>query len=141
MPVAFEVYGDLPPKKDGAKSMWNKDIEVPRLIKLRAAAITALGDRSPFVRNISLRLEVHVGPVNSRATGDLDNFVTGTCDGLMAAHPRALISSIWHLKAPNSVQPDQCIAIKDDCEIVRIEAEKVIGDSQEPWYRVEISGD
>ena len=26
---------ELPPKKDGANSMWNKEVEVDRLIKLR----------------------------------------------------------------------------------------------------------
>ena len=45
--VAFTVVG-LPPKKDGASSMWRKNSEVARIISLRLAAAEALGDRPPF---------------------------------------------------------------------------------------------
>ena len=84
---AFTVQG-LPPKKNGANSMWGKKtVERDRLIRLRQAALTSFAGHPPLRANIRLSLTVHVGPFNQPTIGDLDNMVSGFCDGLMAAHP------------------------------------------------------
>jgi len=73
--------------------------------------------------------------------GDLDNFITGVCDGLQAADPRAGGKTIWVKEAPPEIQPNECIAIKDDCYVVQIQAEKVGDDSDHYWYEIEIEGE
>jgi len=86
MNISFQVNG-LPPKKDGAQSMWGKPLEAKRLVELRQVALKALQGHPPLRSNIKLTLKIHVGPVNNRSIGDLDTFITGVCDGLMAAAP------------------------------------------------------
>jgi len=86
--ISFQVQ-DIPPKKDGANSMWGKQTEIPRLISLRSSALKAMDGRNPFNHNITLKLKFHC-PINKIfRVGDLDNFITGVCDGLQAADPRA----------------------------------------------------
>ena len=46
MPYQFEVKG-LPPKKDGANSMWSKKLESERLVALRQAALKAFSGQPP----------------------------------------------------------------------------------------------
>ena len=77
----FEAKG-LPPKKDGAKSLWGKPLEAKRLAALRQAALQALEGHPPLQSDIKLTLKLHI-PINNRSIGDLDTFVTGVCDGLM----------------------------------------------------------
>ena len=146
----FRVEG-LPPKKDGAKSMWGKSAtERIRLLNLRRAAFQAFAGQQPLAVNISIALEVHVGLTNSRATGDLDNFITGICDGLMAAdgtlirdlqqRPESEIAQWWARPEQRYVHPNQCIAIVDDSQVISIQAIKIIGDASTPWYTVMIEG-
>lgn len=136
---AVERINGLPPKKDGACSMWNKDVEVPRLIRLRKAVFAALKGDPPLVKNISLMLRVHVGPVNSREVGDLDNFLTGICDGLQAAHSRTPLQD-WCETDCAELHPRNAIAMVDDAEVVAINAAKVIG-NESPWYSLELRGE
>ena len=86
--IEIRVEGDAPPKKDGANSMWAKLPEVSRLILLRKAALEAMEGAGPFRKNISIKLEIHCPIERLAGVGDLDNFVSGVCDGLMAAGPR-----------------------------------------------------
>jgi len=79
--------------------MWGKPTEAVRLIALRNAALSALGGQSPLEVNIHLTLRVHVGPKNDRNAGDLDNYVSGVCDDLMAAAARSSIND--NFLAPN----------------------------------------
>ena len=139
MLIEFRVDGDLPPKKDGANSMWQKPAEVQRLRLLRTAAARAMQGRPPLCRNITLELEIHVGARNSRSTGDLDNLVTGVCDGLMAADPRAIRPDIWGADAGTAICPSMSIAIEDDSDVVAISAKKIIGDTTAPWYLVRLA--
>jgi hypothetical protein len=46
--------------------------------------------------------------------GDLDNLVTGVCDGLQAADPRIKLDPHWALPDLAAVRPDVSIAIADD---------------------------
>ena len=94
--IKFRVDG-LPPKKDGANSMWGKRLEAERLVNLRRAALTAMEGQPPLKRDIRLTITVCVGAVNNRSVGDLDTFITGVCDGLMrrAAGYKLCPSGIW----------------------------------------------
>lgn len=141
MRFQFKIKGDLPPKKDGAQSMWGKPLEARRLEKLRRAAQQAIQGNAPLQRNIRLSLEVHVGAVKDRSTGDLDNFVTGVCDGLMAAAPGAKLDIRWSSPELSDIHPSKPLAIVDDCQVVSIQAEKIVGDSDQPWYEIILEGE
>ena len=120
--IEFEVAGELPPKKDGAKSMWNDGTQEPRLVELRRKARAEFAkkeDRRPFTRNIQLTLHLKVGEgfLRERSQdpnnfGDLDNLVGGVCDGLQ--------------RPPSEDErffPSFC-AIENDSEVVKIVATK-----------------
>ena len=135
----FEVKG-LPPKKDGAQSMWGKRLESERLVALRQAALQALKEQPPLESNIKLTLKIHLH-VNDRAIGDLDTFVTGVCDGLMATPYVGKLDSIWDNKELENIHPTNTIAINDDSQVVSIQAEKIIGGSSQQWYEVVLEGE
>lgn len=139
MIIAFKVE-DLPPKKDGAQSMWGKPLEAKRLVALRQVALQALKGHPPLQSNIKLTLKIHIGPVNDQSIGDLDTFVTGVCDGLMAAHPGGKLNPIWNNVRPEDVHPSKTIAIVDDSQVISIHAEKIIGATDQPWYEVIVEG-
>ena len=136
----FEVKG-LPPKKDGAQSMWSKPLEAERLVALRQAALQALKDELPLWSNIRLTLKIHL-PVNNRPIGDLDTFITGVCDGLMKRAPGSkLHEETWNKPKYSNIHPDNVIAIQDDSQVVSIQAEKIIGKSDQQWYEVVLEGE
>jgi len=135
----FEVKG-LPPKKDGAQSMWGKRLEAERLVALRQAALQALKERSPLKNNIRLALKIHL-PANDRSIGDLDTFVTGVCDGLMATPYGGKLDPIWDNKELENIHPTNTIAIDDDSQVVSIQAEKIIDGSSKQWYEVVLEGE
>jgi hypothetical protein len=132
-----ERIDGFPPMKDGASSMWGKPEQLPRLQRLRQSFITALGGQPSLARNIRLTLRLHVGPVNGRHVGDLDNFITGICDGLQSGKGTW---AAWDTRELESVHPRNAVAIVDDSEVVKIDAEKIIGPG-EPWYSVELTGE
>ena len=138
--IQFRIGNELPPKKDGATSMWNKPIEARRLLLLRRAALESLNGATPFEGDIHLTMHVYVGIRNDRSAGDLDNYITGVCDGLMAANPRASIHE--SLLAPDckDIHPSRTIAILDDSQVVSIEAKKLVGSDPSPWYKVSLTG-
>ena len=139
--VSLKVTGELPPKKGGELSMWGKPLEAKRLLALRRKALEAL--TSPFTGPVRLTLSIHVGdraPVFAHAGkngfGDLDTFVSGVCDGLMAAHRSAKIDPLF-LKAENAdIHPRKVIAIRDDQQVMEIDAKKRIGPGNHCWYEV-----
>lgn len=141
MRIEFRVDGDLPPKKHGEQSMWGLPTESRRLVILRKAAFQALEGKPPLEKDIRLTLVVHVGAQNDRYTGDLDNFVTGVCDGLMAADNRSKLDEVWSRPELSEIHPSVQVAIVDDCNVVSIRADKVVGDTEEPWYQVIMEGD
>ena len=130
----------LPPKKDGAQSMWGKRLEAERLVALRQGALQALKGQPPLQSNIKLILKIHI-PVNYKSIGDLDTFVTGVCDGLMATPYGGKLNPIWDNEELKSIRPAQTIAIVDDSQVVSIQAEKIIGDIDRPWYEVILEGE
>ena len=132
----------LPPKKHGRKSMWNRKTEVNRLKVLRRKALDELGSAPPFTGDIRLTLSVHVGceaPVftdaGEKGFGDLDNFVSGVCDGLMAAHPNVVPDpSLW--PDGSDIHPTRPLAFLDDARITEINAKKCIGPGKRCWYEI-----
>ena len=136
----FLVQGSLPPKKDGANSMWGKPSERERLIALGRAALASLGTSKPLEADIRMFVEIHFPAEKILSSGDLDNFITGICDGLMSASAGALEFESWKTPELAEIQPKRCIAIRDDREVMEISARKVISQSGEPWYRVTLLG-
>jgi hypothetical protein len=136
MRIEFRVEG-LPPKKDGANSMWSKPGEAKKLRLLRLAAIQALAGHPPLQKNIRLTLRAHIASENTRNTGDLDNFLTGICDGLQAADPRARPA----IRFEDVIHPTRVIAIEDDTEVIEILASKVIGSVETQFYEVVLEGE
>ncbi len=59
----------------------------------------------------------------------------------MAADPRSKLHKCWSDPALREVHPNRPLAIVDDCEVVFIEARKVVGDSAERWYEVLLEGE
>ncbi len=101
-----------------------------------------VGDKyhdAPLTKNISLVLSVCVGERSNQNAGDLDNFITGICDGLQAAHPSTPINAPWSESQHEKIHPRVTLAIQDDAEVMSIDAKKTFGDSL--WYRVEIKGE
>lgn len=139
MRFTFKIADDWPPKKDGANSMWGKRSEHDRLVKLRRAAVDALGGRPPLTRNIHLTVTIYVGTRNDRRVGDLDTFITGVCDGLQKADARANTAAWTETESP--IHPTRVVAIEDDCQVIAIHAEKRTGMDPRPWYEVILEGD
>jgi len=130
----FVVQG-LPPKKDGANSMWRKPTEVQRLKALRQAARQAMPDGA--MRNTPLRLQLCIHA--SMRDGDLDNFVTGVCDGLMAAHQNSPVTIADWQDVPDTIHPQHAIAFHDDAWIMQIVAARVVPQSAERFYEVQLA--
>lgn len=133
MKVSLSVRG-LPPKKDGANSMWNKPVEIPRLRQLRHAAAQAMNGQLPLTSPLRLQLRLYANP----SDGDLDSFITGVCDALMAAHTRTPIDFQYWNDLPEAVRPNQPIVFYDDSCITKIEAERLPPGLDGPRYDVEI---
>lgn len=133
MNIKFVVQG-LPPKKDGANSMWRKSSQFQRLKMLRKTASEAMQDKPTIEARIAMTVQVYAHP----AKGDLDNFVTGICDGLMAAHPRTPIDIDKWADLPEVAWPDQTICFRDDMLIDRITAQRLPPDEIGEQYIVEL---
>lgn len=132
MRVEFTVAG-IPPKKDGASSMWGKPSVIPLIKALRIGALAARGDRPAFDEPVHLRLVVR-SPGRSgrdararRADSDLDNFVTGVCDALQAVHGGVFNVELWS-DVPAAARPDQPVLLTDDSWVDAITAEYGDGD-------------
>ena len=136
----FEVKC-FPPKKDGANSMWNKPVEAKRLVALRMAALKVIGEKCVLQSKIKLTLAVHVGMKNDKTTSDLDNFISGVCDGLMKRNPRSKLHPVWDKPENKDIHPDKMAVIADDSEVIGIQAKKLVGDTKQPWYVVILEGE
>ena len=138
--ITFEVRDGLPPKKDGANSMWNKPTEAVRLVQLRLAASESMKGSPPFRKNVRLSIEIFLEDPESETAGDLDNYITGVCDGLMSAHPRAKLDSIWSTPELAHIHPRKTVALEDDSAVISIYADKVPAHRSGPRYCVTLEG-
>jgi len=127
----------LPPKKDGANSMWRKGSELARLKALRLGAAEAMSGSKPCSSRVELRLVLHC----DKQEGDLDSFVAGICDGLMAAHPLTPIDDSSWSDLPVAARPSEAIAFQDDAIVERIDAERRPMSGRKQWYEVWIIGE
>src|SRR5262245_45341729 len=116
--------------------MWGNPTEVRRLRRLRRTAGQAMNGGRNLSHEMALDLEIHGGTLTARRAGDLDNYVTWVCDGLMAADPRGARAELWEQDKGSLIHPAICLAITDDCEVVSISARKLRGDTVVPWYSV-----
>ncbi len=140
MQIKFKVKG-YPPKKRGDKSMWNNDIEVDRVIELRRAALIArekAGLYSSFKTFASISLSVFLPPKKLHEKKDLDNFVSGICDGLQSASNNTKIfHKNFQQKELTNIHPKNDILIEDDSRIVEILARKIVSeDNKSVCYEV-----
>ncbi|MBN1450019.1 MAG: hypothetical protein JW963_03315 [Anaerolineales bacterium] len=117
MRVSFTI-GGLPPKKDGANSIWRKGVEMPRLKTLRKSASQARRGKPLAQAGVHLTLRLYAEP----SDGDLDNFVAGICDGLMTAYPRTPINDDDCKDLPLKARPRCPIAYEDDSCVAKIVA-------------------
>jgi len=131
--LSISVPG-LPPKKDGANSMWRKPAEIPRLIALRRAAHTTMAGRPLFSEPLEIRIRIHADP----ADGDLDNFITGIFDGLQAAHIRTPIDPEAWEALPPAARPREHLVYSDDRWISRVTAERLSVETGGKRYTVDI---
>ena len=143
MSVSIPVTG-IPPKKRSDTSLWNCESEVPKVIALRREARTRFGDRKPFTSRIRLRLSVFLtaSEFSSTQVGDLDNFVSGVCDALQAADPKASLDERFRLTENEDVNPSKAIVIQNDRDVISIVADKFLASQGEPLhYTVVLDGD
>jgi len=118
------VVPGFPPKKDGAQSMWRKRGEQPRIIALRRALHTKLGP-TVFAGHVALDLELRISDDRILTAGDLDNFVTGICDSLMAANGLPRTHGEYSDSEWEGIEPDRVIALPNDATVVAISARKI----------------
>lgn len=97
--------------------------------------------KEPFQKNIHLTLELYCPKEKLQSVGDLDNFITGVCDGLMATNPRAFVSEDWSRKDLENIAPEKTIAIKDDNAAIEIVAKKLESETEKTWYRIFLEGE
>jgi len=135
MAIEFKVQGK-PPKKDGANSMWGKKSEAQNIVNLRKAAIKARNElkSTPFTGRVSLELTIYADNAVIENMGDLDNFITGICDGLQAADPRANMQDL----ILNEGTPYQPVLYYSDAKVVNIQAKKIPIEKQETHYTVKV---
>ncbi len=131
MSVEFKVQGK-PPKKDGANSMWGKKSEAQNIVNLRKAAITARNELNitPFTGRVSIDLTIYADNAVIESMGDLDNFITGICDGLQAADPRANMQDL----VLNEGTPYQPVLYYSEAKVVNIQARKIPIENQGTHY-------
>ena len=134
MVIMFSVEG-LPPKKDGADSMWRKGAELPRLKALRAAASRAMRGRPLPTERVELTITVYA----EAKVGDLDNLISGVCDGLQAAHPNTLIDESQWLDVPVEARPRHPVVFADDSLVASIHATRTVPPDGQPRYEVSIA--
>jgi len=137
----FKVERIVPPRNVKGKSMWNNDIEVPRIVELRKEAYKALDGSLPLSEEIKLDIKIYL-PRNYNKPGDLDNFIKGICDGLMKCpdHPQLKLHQEFEKDENAEASPKSFAMIKDDEKIVKITAIKSFEDIEEPFYEIILEG-
>lgn len=139
-PIEFTVEG-IPPKKHGEKSMWDRNDEAPRVALMRDRALSARVDaglNGPITRFARLELDIFVPQSKLESLGDLDNFITGICDGLQAAHFGVKhVHPVFENLSSEELHPYRAILLANDSRIVDIHARKIPVSEGEPIrYRV-----
>jgi hypothetical protein len=143
MRIEFTVNG-RPPKKHGEKSMWARNDEALFIFSLRKEAFKArsrAGLDDCLRSLIALELTIFAPKPRVESIGDLDNFITGICDGLQAADSKVLPFMHEIFLEPNSkeIDPKKPLLFENDAKIMSIIAKKVaLNQDQEIHYKVAI---
>ena len=143
MRIEFTVKG-RPPRKHGEKSMWARDDEAPFVASLREKALEARSKANLnhcFSSLVSLELTVFIPRSRLESVGDLDNFITGICDGLQAADSKVLpyLHPIFQEPGKEAIDPRNALLIENDAKVIDIRARKVVlDDDQEVYYTVAV---
>ena len=134
-PIIFDVE-DKPPKK----SNWGKD-DADLVIKFREEALKARTEAKHsdcFYESVKLNLIVYApNPTDmklkqtgdddpNRYVGDLDSLVAGVCEYLQQAPTSDTLTINPILKAKKEIGPDVALIVKNDSQIVEINAKKMI---------------
>lgn len=143
MIIEFIVEG-VPPKKHGEKSMWARDDEAPKVALLRKKALearTRYQVHDCFHSSVALELTIFTPRNQLESIGDLDNFITGVCDGLQAADSQAFpyLHKIFMEPGLEKINPRYAILIDDDAKVVSINAKKVgLKKEGKTYYKVAV---
>jgi len=116
--------------------MWGKKSEAQNIVNLRKAAITARNELNitPFTGRVCIELTIYAENGVIESMGDLDNFITGICDGLQAADPRAKMQDLI-LK---ECTPSQPVLFYSDAKVFNIQARKIQIENQDTYYMVKV---
>lgn len=117
--------------------MWRKPSEALRLRVLGVEASRALSGGLPTNDPVVLCARIYA----PQGDGDLDNFVTGICDALMAAHPRTPTDPVVWSDVPAAAKHYQAIAFKDDACVWRVDVERRSPPTSGPCYEIELRWD
>ena len=139
MKINFKVEG-IPPKKDGANSMWGKEKEAERIIRLRKEVLKEIkkqGIITPINSFMNFTIEIYLPSNKIESAGDLDNFITGICDGLQKANnsSKKLIIHDFFEKENKDINPAISF-IENDSKIISIFAKKFPSESKEEYYEI-----
>ena len=131
MKIQFRV-DDTPPRKygkEGALSMWGTS-EAYRLATLRLAAYEKMNKlelKDYFRTYIKIELTMFVPLIELESIGDLDNFISGICDGLQKAPCKATIHELFQdpIYEETKTHPRYTLLIENDSKVVNITASKM----------------
>lgn len=124
--------------------MWARDDEAPFIVPLREKALEArsiVGLDNSLRVSIALELTIFIPKSQLESAGDLDNFITGICDGLQAADSKVLpyLHPIFQEPGREGINPRYAILIENDAKVVSITAKKVaVEEDQEMYYKIAI---
>jgi hypothetical protein len=111
-----------------------KGSELARLKVLRLAAVKSMRGLAPIESPLLMTIRVFTDPPK----GDLDNFITGIFDGLMAAHPNTPIDPAAWVDIPEPAMPHRPLCFKDDNLISHIFAVRLPIDDKGARYSIEL---
>lgn len=115
--------------------MWSKPSTYHLQLKaLRVEAARAFAGRPPRDEPLVLLVRVFAIP----QAGDLDNFTSGICDGLMAANPRANVDPLLWQSVSEAAHPTRPIAFTDDKHVWRLDVERHPPGPTGPYYEIEL---
>ncbi len=145
--ISFDVKGK-PPKK----SQWGTD-DANLVIKLREEALKARKDAGIFGcyhGHVKLSLVVYAPNIThmqykpignddpKKFIGDLDSFVVGVCEYLQRAVPKDDTFTPSPLfDGKNEIGPEVALIIKNDSQIVEINAKKMFDENSHYYVEIE----
>ena len=121
--------------------MWAQEVEAPRIISLRKAALEArqeAGADKAFDALVAMEVHVFMPKAQLESIGGLDSLVAGVIDGLQAADTKVTPHKVFQ-ELPEEADPTQPLLITDAAKIVLILARKMaFTESQEFRYEVAV---